>query len=1345
MMRKFIQKDGTFKYFIWGIKVFFMAIMVWLVLQSFLTEGLRPYYSYKNYKYQNDFSNMGVVQDETEVSQRFISKGTILTNITVYLGDSHSQDLVFTIENALGKALDTVTIDTSDYNANAWNTISIDCNELEKDKEYALRVSSASGLDMLCFNVDHTNPDIFLDCLVSDGVLEGTLAVGFQFTWRYLSVGSIFEMLFKIIFCILMLLAACFAICKFEVLYRTFWLSGKKQGMWYAVFFSVSFTLLLNPLNSVQNEVNSFRRVIGIGLANNVDVAERISNFNHWFFILAVSFVLFFLFANNFMQAERGEEGNKMKYFADNFIVLANVHLVFRCVTYFQNKSADVPVFYYSTYFIMLVMMVVFAYLVLQLEKGISVDMYVQLLLIAFSLSYPIAIIMDEKWQSGKLLLGIQAVAFLCCIFFAKLGRRLFENEKMKSGMKGMAISFSIIPFGTSFYIELINILNQHSVFVANLRKYYSISVLLGGSAAIFFCMVAYKRKWVLEWWKKWSYPVLLFGISCLSVQVALENTYNAHMYETANSSILISDFLNFGSVPLVEHYGGHMMTGVWEGIIYALLNNDVAGAIFTPYGVYIKTVLIVLFFYFLKCVWEENVAFFITLLFPFYQYWQYFGLSMLICLAIIVYMKKNSNIRAAVVWLAFIWCTIYRLDLGTASGIACIISLVIYVISYKNWNAAKELFITLSGWVILGSVVWFSICMGRGINPVKRLLEFLMISLSNQNWAYETIGDTGNMVFAWMYIILPFIMVVCLSYTVFSKKMKEEIGTERWMLLLFMGVSFFGNFSRGLVRHSLCENPINATIVIIWSAYVFLALFFSCLKNNQKLFLPIFTVLILYSTLLIQNQNFTGEAVVDASVSRIGTFTDTWLARGDEREVSGIEKTYWKQIQEKGKAVTRVKWDKTLDKTIYPYRLVIDTLLEKDETFVDFINKSFLYSAINRKNPVYVSQSPIQLSGEYTQEQFVKEIEGVPLVLMPLEVGYDLDGIPSFYRYYKLVEYIYQNYVPLCKYGNSFAIWCLPERYEDMKKKVGTLVYDEEDYQENLIVCEGLTMYGCELEKNLDSQQITVISKGGTASVDGIQNCIDLQAYVGTEILLSMDYKTNIAGDMKIFYTSEEGEEYMDDKVVSRSIKENGTADFLIPVTNHTKIKLVIPEGGVIDICSLRVQSPCEMIEYGYDGPYVTNDVSGNKMASYIGMLHNYYIYQLPQIWAEKDKRKAAENLVVDELINRDGIFIIDNMLMESKRDSNYLLISAGYTGVDQELFYSDDETLEATVKLGHYEKGEFTEKCQYRIVLKEGYHDYLIRVSSDYYWYLGEINAAYIQTNGTLYRVSMKILEGD
>ena len=68
--------------------------------------------------------------------------------------------------------------------------------------------------------------------------------------------------------------------------------------------------------------------------------------------------------------------------------------------------------------------------------------------------------------------------------------------------------------------------------------------------------------------WKNIVYPTIIFGIVCLWRQVEISATYSADLFEKANASILTSDFLNFGAIPIVEHYGGHMMSQVWEGII---------------------------------------------------------------------------------------------------------------------------------------------------------------------------------------------------------------------------------------------------------------------------------------------------------------------------------------------------------------------------------------------------------------------------------------------------------------------------------------------------------------------------------------------------------------------------------------------------------------------------------------------------------------------------------------------------------------------------------------------------------------------------------------------------------
>ena len=1021
-------------------------------------------------------------------------------------------------------------------------------------------------------------------------------------TDRYLSAGSIFHLGFNVIFSILLIFALCYSVFKFENLYHHYTISIKKQGIWYAVYFSVSFILIYNPIHAVRNEVTEFNRVIGNALAGNVDVSKRVNNFSHWFILFGVSFVLFFLLMNYLLQKDRGgEECRKAVAFLDNLIVVANVNLALRCITYFYDQENGAAVFHYSSYFIMVAMIAVFAYIALKLEQIITADMYAKFMMIGFSAAYSIAFIFTREWDRSRILLGVQTILFVVCILLIKLGKNIINTKQVTSGINGAVIFMSMIPFITSFYIELINILNRHGVALSHMRSKYVVGILIWFMITCVFVFVAYKRQWHMTGWKKWVYPWLIFGVSCLSVQLPLEQIYDANLFESANSSVLISDFLNFGSVPIVEHYGGHMMTDVWEGLIYAVLNNDYAGAVFSPYSVYLLPVLAVLFYYFMKYIWNEDAALFVALFFPFYESWSYFGLGMFVCMAVIAYMKKNTYPRAILVWFSVIWCILYRLDLGSAYAIAGSIALLIYVTMYRKWKAVKPLLIALAGWGFIGGTVWFILCFMKGISPVKRLFEFLAASLSNGNWAYASIGDMELTVFAWVYIFMPFTMIIGLIYTIFSKRLREQTGENGWMILLIMELAYFANYSRGLVRHSLVEK---STFIIIWSGYICVAVLIGLYKNNKKLLLPAFMILILCDTEFFQSENFTEIPISDTAALNLGASRETW--------------SRWKEAYENGEPITRVKWDVNLEGSIGPYRTVTDVLLDDDETFVDFINKSFVYSAVNRKNPTYVSQSPGQLSGEFAQEMFIDEIQDIPIVLMPIDTEYygysnSLDGITNAYRYYKVAEYLYQNYEPLCKYGDIFTVWCLRDRYNEMKERADALIYAD---------------------------------------------------------------------------------------------------------------------------------SPFELLEDGYgSGRPISN---GDENTPYISALHSHPLGQIPRIWARADN--AINNDVITDLVLQGDIFTFDAGLVTDRTDGNYLLINATY---DVEDMVSDDrkdsETIDAVVLVGNYENDVFTEKYRYHVIMSEGNHDYLIRISTDYYWYTEDVNAVCIQNDASLQDMTMSILQGD
>jgi len=290
-------------------------------------------------------------------------------------------------------------------------------------------------------------------------------------------------------------------------------------------------------------------------------------------------------------------------------------------------------------------------------------------------------------------------------------------------------------------------------------------------------------------------------------------------------------------------------------------------------------------------------------------------------------------------------------------------------------------------------------------------------------------------MIFAYCYIILPFFMVISLIYVVFSKKFRTDIGDTSWMLLLILGLAFFTNFSRGIVRHSLAEG-LGSVYRIGWTAFLFIAIFISCIKRKKELFLPVFALLMIGNSLLIKTTNYSETNLADVATEKVGEFTQTWTSE------DATVPTCWEMYKANQNKVVRVYWDHNFEK---PYSVVVNALLEEDETFVDYMNSTFLYSAMGKQCPVYVSQSPLQLSGEFTQEMFVEQIKDVPIVFMAVKNIDVLDGLANNYRYYLISEYIYQNYVPLLVYENNFAVWCDAQRYEELYEKAKELVHSTE------------------------------------------------------------------------------------------------------------------------------------------------------------------------------------------------------------------------------------------------------------------------------------------------------------
>lgn len=916
----------------------------------------------------------------------------------------------------------------------------------------------------------------------------------------------------------------------------------------YAFYFAVATALLYNPMIPQNVSMREFLRQIGQGTLYGYDVGRVIQNFTTWLVLFAVSLFLFLLFFNHFRRKTLGEKPASAWKSADNLVILAASCLLLRAFSFFYKETYNGTAFSYSGTMLQMLICLELVYIVLRLENRVSSSAYRTYLLIAFSAAYPPMALLDIPIGRDVLLLGIQMGLMAAAVLYMKLTKRrgaaCCTEEK---GLFWIAAIAAIQPGVLSFFIEFVNILNQHGVFVTHLRRWYLVCVMGTALVGMGMYFLFRKKDWQLPEPKQIVYPCLLLGITALSVQLPLENIYTADLFESANYSVLIGDFLNFGDIPIVDHYGGHMMSGVWEGIIYGLVNKDYAGAVLSPYAAYSRLIVVLCFYWLVKKIWNADSAFWTTLFFPFLSLWEYFGQGILIAVAILAYIRKNTYGRAILVWLACVWVALYRLDLGAAFIIAGVFSLACYIISQKNWKVARQLGITLLGYAVAFGGLWCVLCWVSDVNPVNRLMEFLALSASNQNWSYSSIGNPQLTAYAVCYLVLPFGIIAMMLYLFLPTPFRKKLEIEKWILLILMGVSYLGNFSRGLVRHSVVEMSI---YVIVFSAYIFIAMF-TASRISPKLFVPALAAFVLCGGLLSSANVPTGQGIADVSAGKTGEFVNTWKPGG-----------MWEQLNEEQRIADRVQLNPDQVEVLQPIGDIFDQILKEEETYVDYANISFAYSYFGKRSPVYVSQSPLQLAGDYTQECFIDQLranlEKVPVCLLPMNktrgIASSLDFVANNVRYYRVAEFIYQNYVPLCAAGD-IAIWCLHDRYEEMRgtlllnmPEVSMIEYGYDDMDLHTYGLHLLPQVWADLDQEnaINHSVVSELKKEGSAWK--IENSHEISKEKGNYLVIRCD--SSVMANVKIRVGKLQGDSFTEKYCYTMTVQE-GEHTYLIRISN--------------------------------------------------------------------------------------------------------------------------------------------------------------------------------------------------
>ena len=536
---------------------------------------------------------------------------------------------------------------------------------------------------------------------------------------------------------------------------------------------------------------------------------------------------------------------------------------------------------------------------------------------------------------------------------------------------------------------------------------------------------------------KDWSFSSFgyigaITSISALSFfQYAYQYVWSystyAKLYEAGNGAVVMDSFL-YGKLPIADYFSAHAVGDVWMRIIYCLVHSDIKGIFATPYrGLTFLAGLFALF-YIIKTLFDRDTAVLFLFLFPCYCSNVKIITICLMSVAVLLYIIKQPETKSYLwFWLLILISAFITYDEGISLGIACISAYMILI--FREHDKLKRFI--LSGIAVGGAALFSYIvyALFTGIPVISRMKEWLSVGVnSSSTWATAVFGDPSTFAFLLSYLVVPVSAVTILVITSFlyikdnSKEsrnmLQRQLNSASAAITVAFALAQLLFFTRTIVYHNLdrCSGQNGVLLNYVhWTVSLFILYLYTRKGSSceKKLFAWIATFGII---ILAEGTLVTGILPDSASsvFARAADASENWNLHNNTTDNLGKE---------------RIVFDEATNTFVQQFKQVFDTLLTEEQTFIDFANITSLYALTGRTRPCYVGQSPGLLTDLYSQECFLTQIAEYDCPLAILGTTEDaftqqMIGIPHNIRYYKIAEYIYQNYRPLVKTGD-FVIWC--------------------------------------------------------------------------------------------------------------------------------------------------------------------------------------------------------------------------------------------------------------------------------------------------------------------------------
>lgn len=572
-----------------------------------------------------------------------------------------------------------------------------------------------------------------------------------------------------------------------------------------------------------------------------------------------------------------------------------------------------------------------------------------------------------------------------------------------------IVLPFSFVIPLQSLLIEVLNVINVKTDLLFTLKE-QMLAVL--SILAVVLGILQSRKKQVDRIAMNKQYYKFIFGVviglSLIIAQPAFQAYPEIEFFESANHALSLDQFFNFGKLPFIETYDAHMLNLQ----LFPFLNSLISGyELYTPflYNSYLFLLFSIPFFICLRHLLGRELALLVLLVVPSLSY-IINPIYVYALFPVFVFIKYRHTLTIQnyfVLWLAAFCLCLFRLDTGVAAFGGMIVTMLLYHYLVKRINL-KQGFVTL---IITGSFFVFLfifLTLIKGISPLSRLHEFFITSLSNQNWAYNTIGDPNNWLVIISYIIIPVLNMFYSIYVVLKVKVHGKIKSVPFILFCFLTLFYYINISRGVIRHSYYEGTLIFTYSTLFAA-IFSSLF---VDKNFRLISFKFTgkVIILFITAIVL-PHATDFIFVDGTphvpaykslIHQSYEYNNYWAAYDTNIDLKG----------------TRVAGSS--NPHALRFKEMLDTLLEEDETYFDLSSFNLFYAITERSTFTYVNQSPLLLNGDKSQEYVLSDLmsDPPPIAIVPIQNGHwsIIDGMNVNYKYYILSSWIYKNYKPLVR-----------------------------------------------------------------------------------------------------------------------------------------------------------------------------------------------------------------------------------------------------------------------------------------------------------------------------------------